>query len=47
MIEGSNMLEPNKNSDIPINDLEDFVTVTVVLNEILSDISFRIKSSSI
>ncbi len=43
MIEGSNMLELNKNSDIPINDLEDFVTVTVVIREILSDISLRLK----
>ncbi|WP_278247472.1 hypothetical protein [Clostridium beijerinckii] len=37
------MLELNKNSDIPINDLEDFVTVTVVIREILSDISLRLK----
>lgn len=31
MIGGSNMLEPNKNSNILINDLKDFVTVTFVI----------------
>jgi hypothetical protein len=31
MIEGSNMLEPSKNSNILIKDLKDFVTVTFVI----------------
>ncbi len=45
MMEGSNVLEPNKNSDILINDLKDFDTVVII--GILSDISFSIQSNSI
>lgn len=45
MMGGNNMLEPNKNSDILINDLKDFVTDVII--GILSDISFIIQNNSI